>query len=110
MLGNRSFFAFFLALFLLEVRSSVHIVNIDLLEHHQRTTASYYTNFLGFVMDYEEVEPFINTTLFQSYSLNTNLNFGWSHNLFSHVRFPHSWGFNCEITAPQIREEIVTTD
>lgn len=85
------------------VSQQSHIVTVNAMDNVNITGIQYNHNFIGVVMDYLEIEHLINTTLFQKYFLNTNLNMQWSSNIFAQLRIPSTWYYNCPITVPPMQ-------
>lgn len=51
-------------------------------------------------MEYKQIEHLINNTVFQGYMRVTHTNGNWMNMIFSSLRLPYDWNYNCGVTAP----------
>lgn len=82
--------------------SSARIATLDYLVDLTFTNQIYWNNYIGITLDFEQVRDIINSTAFQQYFHNSNLQNDWNNNLFATLRIPPKWNYNCPYTAPNI--------
>lgn len=92
----KSIFMIFTLLSALIVGINSQIVTVaDFLYQPEQTNRYVPNNYIGVVVNLDEVLPYINSTMFQGYFYNANLKGDWRNNLGSVFRMPKDWYYNC---------------
>lgn len=85
---------FLLGQILWDVCGSV-VASADFLYQVSYTNSYMWNNYVGIVMNLDEVVNDLNSTQFQGYILNSNLRGAWSNNFATTLRMPKGWYFDC---------------
>ena len=87
-----------LLLLLVSIFYSVHssiVTNADFLYQVTYTNSYMWNNYVGVILNLNEVVNDLNTTQFQGYMLNTNLGAYWGNNFAVTLRMPKDWYYDC---------------
>lgn len=80
---------------LVDLFHSALVTTADFLQQPEYTRIYIANNYLGYVNYLDDVIPNMNTTNFQGFFLNGNLNGQWYNNFQATFRMPRDWYYNC---------------
>ena len=75
--------------------NSQTVTSADFLYQPENTNRFTNNNYIGIVLNFDEVLPYLNSTMFQGYFYNANLKGDWRNNLATVFRMPKGWYYNC---------------
>jgi hypothetical protein len=73
------------------------VTTADFLFQPSYTNSYLWNNYVGAVLNLDEVYTHYNSTLFQGYILNSNLKGNWDNNFAFTLRMPKGWFYNCTL-------------
>lgn len=87
-----SFFVCFLLAFLVKGDT---LMTVDFLYQATMTDARLWNNMVGLTLNFDDIDPYMNSSTFQGYLLNSNLYGAWANNWALQIRMPKGYHYKC---------------
>ena len=75
--------------------SGALLTSADFLYQVSYTNSYFWNNYVGIVLNLDEVVNDLNKTQFQGYILNSNIRGVWPNNFATTIRMPKGWYYDC---------------